>query len=56
MYAFTLERPSTVQEAAALAAGGTKVLAGGQTMLASMKLRLSQPGAVADLCVPVVIV
>jgi aerobic carbon-monoxide dehydrogenase medium subunit len=49
MYAFTLERPSTVQEAAALAAGGTKVLAGGQTMLASMKLRLSQPGAVADL-------
>ncbi|ARV20526.1 Carbon monoxide dehydrogenase medium chain [Curvibacter sp. AEP1-3] len=49
MYAFTLERPSTVQEAAELAAGGTKVLAGGQTMLASMKLRLSQPGAVADL-------
>jgi carbon-monoxide dehydrogenase medium subunit len=49
MYAFTLERPSTVQEAAALAASGTKVLAGGQTMLASMKLRLSQPGAVADL-------
>jgi carbon-monoxide dehydrogenase medium subunit len=49
MYAFTLERPSTVQEAAKLAAGGTKVLAGGQTLLASMKLRLSQPGAVADL-------
>jgi len=49
MYAFTLERPSTVQAAAELAAGGAKVLAGGQTMLASMKLRLSQPGAVADL-------
>jgi carbon-monoxide dehydrogenase medium subunit len=49
MYAFTLERPSTVQEAAKLAASGTKVLAGGQTLLASMKLRLSQPGAVADL-------
>jgi aerobic carbon-monoxide dehydrogenase medium subunit len=49
MYAFTLERPSTVAEAAKLAASGTKVLAGGQTLLASMKLRLSQPGAVADL-------
>lgn len=49
MYAFTLERPATVQEAAKLAAGGSKVLAGGQTLLASMKLRLSQPGAVADL-------
>ena len=49
MYAFTLERPSTVEAAAELAAGGAKVLAGGQTMLASMKLRLSQPGAVADL-------
>nr|WP_295778340.1 xanthine dehydrogenase family protein subunit M [Rhodoferax sp.] len=49
MYAFTLERPSTVQEAAKLAASGTKVLAGGQTLLASMKLRLSQPGAIADL-------
>lgn len=49
MYAFTLERPATVQEAAKLAASGTKVLAGGQTLLASMKLRLSQPGAVADL-------
>lgn len=49
MYAFTLERPASVQEAAKLAAGGSKVLAGGQTLLASMKLRLSQPGAVADL-------
>ena len=49
MYAFTLERPTTVQEAVKLAANGTKVLAGGQTLLASMKLRLSQPGAVADL-------
>ena len=49
MYAFTLERPTTVQEAVKLAVNGTKVLAGGQTLLASMKLRLSQPGAVADL-------
>ncbi|APW38790.1 carbon monoxide dehydrogenase [Rhodoferax koreense] len=49
MYAFTLERPSTVAEAAQLATGGAKPLAGGQTLLASMKLRLSQPGQVVDL-------
>jgi carbon-monoxide dehydrogenase medium subunit len=49
MYAFTLERPSTVQEAATMAAAGTKLLAGGQTLLPSMKLRLLQPDAVADL-------
>ena len=49
MYEFTFERPSTVQAAAELAAGGAKVLAGGQTMLPTMKMRLSQPGAVADL-------
>ncbi len=49
MYAFTLERPATVQDAAALAAGGAKPLAGGQTLLASMKLRLSSPDKLADL-------
>lgn len=49
MYAFTLERPATVEDASKLAASGSKVLAGGQTLLPSMKLRLSQPGAVADL-------
>ena len=49
MYAFTLERPSTVQDAAKLAAGGSKPLAGGQTLLASMKLRLSNPDKLADL-------
>lgn len=49
MYAFTFERPSSVEDAARLAAAGTKVLAGGQTLLASMKLRLSDPGALADL-------
>jgi aerobic carbon-monoxide dehydrogenase medium subunit len=49
MYAFTLERPATVQDAAKLAAGGSKPLAGGQTLLASMKLRLSSPEKLADL-------
>ena len=49
MYAFTLERPSTLTDATRLAAAGAKPLAGGQTMLASMKLRLSNPEQVADL-------
>ena len=50
MYAFTFERPSsTVDAAKAAAAGGTKVLAGGQTLLASMKLRLANPEKLVDL-------
>jgi carbon-monoxide dehydrogenase medium subunit len=49
MYAFTFERATTVAEAAQKAGAGGKLLAGGQTMLASMKLRLSQPGQVIDL-------
>jgi aerobic carbon-monoxide dehydrogenase medium subunit len=49
MYAFTFERPSTIADAAKLAASGAKVLAGGQTLLASMKLRLSNPATLADL-------
>ena len=49
MYAFTLERPSTIADAAKLAAAGAKALAGGQTLLASMKLRLSDPGQLVDL-------
>lgn len=49
MYAFSFERPSTIADAARLAASGAKVLAGGQTLLASMKLRLSDPGTLADL-------
>lgn len=49
MYAFTFERPATTTDAAKLAAAGAKVLAGGQTLLASMKLRLSSPEQLADL-------
>jgi len=49
MYAFTLERPTSLAAAAQLAAAGAKPLAGGQTLLASMKLRLSSPDQLADL-------
>ena len=49
MYAFTFERPTTTADAVKLAAAGAKVLAGGQTLLASMKLRLSAPEQLADL-------
>jgi CO/xanthine dehydrogenase FAD-binding subunit len=49
MYAFTLERPTTMADAAKLIAAGGKPLAGGQTLLASMKLRLSAPEQLVDL-------
>lgn len=49
MYAFTFEKPSSLAEAGNLAAGGAKVLAGGQTLLASMKLRLANPEKLVDL-------
>ena len=50
MYGFTFERPASVADAQrAAAAGGTKVLAGGQTLLASMKLRLASPEKLVDL-------
>jgi carbon-monoxide dehydrogenase medium subunit len=49
MYAFTLERPASVADAVKLASAGGKPLAGGQTLLASMKLRLSAPEQLVDL-------
>lgn len=49
MYDFTFERPSTLADAAKLAAAGAKPLAGGQTLLASMKLRLANPENLVDL-------
>ena len=49
MYAFTLERPTTTADAARLAAAGAKPLAGGQTLLASMKLRLASHEQLMDL-------
>ena len=49
MYAFTLDRPQALDAAVAAAAGGGQLLAGGQTLLPSMKMRLSQPGHLVDL-------
>ncbi len=49
MYAFTLERPTALAAAAQLTTDGGKALAGGQTLLASMKLRLSNPDQLVDL-------
>lgn len=49
MYAFTYERPATQAEALKLAQAGGKLLAGGQTLLASMKLRLAAPEQLVDL-------
>lgn len=51
MYAFNYHRAASVSDAAAkLAANGdAKVLAGGQTLLAAMKLRLASPSELVDL-------
>ncbi|HSI55414.1 MAG TPA: xanthine dehydrogenase family protein subunit M [Ramlibacter sp.] len=50
MYAFTFERPATLADATKLASNSSaRVLAGGQTLLASMKLRLADPGQLVDL-------
>lgn len=50
MYEFTFDRPASLADAQrAAAAGGAKVLAGGQTLLASMKLRLANPEKLVDL-------
>ncbi|WP_120970042.1 xanthine dehydrogenase family protein subunit M [Comamonas sp. lk] len=46
MYAFSYSRPETLNET--VAAGG-QFLAGGQSLIPSMKLRLAQPGAIVDL-------
>lgn len=50
MYAFELHHAKSVADAAALLAKtGGKALAGGQSLVAAMKLRLAQPGHVVDL-------
>ena len=50
MYAFELHRAKSVADAAAtLGKTGGKALAGGQSLVAAMKLRLAQPGHVVDL-------
>jgi aerobic carbon-monoxide dehydrogenase medium subunit len=49
MYAFEFERPAVLADAARLLAAGGKPLAGGQTLLASMKLRLTSAERLVDL-------
>jgi aerobic carbon-monoxide dehydrogenase medium subunit len=49
MYSFNYSRPSDVNAAVAKASAGARPLAGGQTLLASMKLRLSQSDELVDL-------
>ena len=49
MYAFTFENPSSTAAAAQLIAQGGKLLAGGQSLLPSMRLRLANPEKIVDL-------
>lgn len=46
MYAFSYSNPQTAGEAAS---ASSQFLAGGQSLIPSMKLRLAQPGAIVDL-------
>ena len=50
MYAFQYQRAKSVADAAAaLSKSGGKALAGGQSLVGAMKLRLANPGTVVDL-------
>ena len=49
MHAFKYHRPASVKDAAALAKGEAKLLAGGQTLVQTMKLRLASPSDIIDL-------
>ncbi|MCU0970000.1 MAG: FAD binding domain-containing protein [Rubrivivax sp.] len=49
MQAFSYSRPASVADAKAAAAAGAKLIAGGQSLLPSMKLGLAAPEALADL-------
>lgn len=50
MYAFELHRATSVADAVALLAkSGGRPLAGGQSLVGAMRLRLAQPGALVDL-------
>jgi carbon-monoxide dehydrogenase medium subunit len=49
MHAFKYHRPSSVNDASALAKGDARLLAGGQSLVQAMKLRLSSPTDLIDL-------
>ena len=49
MYAFDIERPSTVAEAAAALGGEAQALSGGQTLIPTLKQRLASPNKLVSL-------
>ena len=49
MYAFQYQRAKSVADAASALAKGGKALAGGQSLVGAMKLRLANPGTLVDL-------
>ena len=49
MYAFAYERPASLADALAKISAGGQALAGGQTLIASLKQRLAQPESLIDL-------
>jgi carbon-monoxide dehydrogenase medium subunit len=49
MHAFKYHRPSSVDAAASLVKGEAKLLAGGQSLVQAMKLRLASPSDIVDL-------
>jgi len=49
MSAFTYHRPSSLDEAASLLSSGARALAGGMTLLPSIKQRLDRPESLVDL-------
>ncbi len=49
MYAFAYERPTSLADVASRLAAGGQALAGGQTLIASLKQRLAQPEQLIDL-------
>jgi aerobic carbon-monoxide dehydrogenase medium subunit len=49
MYACEYERPTSMADAANAIANGGQALAGGQTLIATMKQRLAAPGTLVDL-------
>ena len=51
MYAFTFHRPTTVRQAANLLAKNedAKLLAGGHTLIPTLKLRLASPALLIDI-------
>ncbi|MBO0741795.1 MAG: FAD binding domain-containing protein, partial [Hyphomicrobiaceae bacterium] len=49
MYAFQYHRPASLADAAKLLTGDAKLLAGGHTLIPTMKQRLANPSALIDL-------